>query len=291
MKSNTDAAGFGSKTVLNTLEEAVRFFCRHLVSLSGWYQPIDAKGKTTGETQFFSYSGFIISFKGVWNFVTAGHVLDELEQNLSDKTIKVSEFVLVDKFGLDSKSSLPIPFDYINAPKLPVYDKKAGLDFGLVILSPIYRGLLRANGIVPVTEEDWKNQPDEFSEKYIMLGLPQQFIKSKIIGSKSDERVIGSVVPAAISLTRLNEDLIDIPKTDYPRFIGKLPDKDYLIEDITGMSGGPIIGFNKTLDRYWIVAIQSSWLSERRITFGCPIPIFAKIVEDLINSAKKDDDQ
>src|SRR5688572_10310853 len=182
--------------VFHTLREAVRFFCRHLVSLSGWYRVVDSDGIPFGETRFFSYSGFIISIYGVWNFVTAGHILTELEQHLENKTIKVNNYVLVDRFGPDAKSSQPVPFDYANAAKLPVYDETAGLDFGLIVLSSYHCNLLKANGVVPVLEENWKNIPVELSDKYIILGLPQQLINSRVVNEQGNSRVIGSVSPA-----------------------------------------------------------------------------------------------
>lgn len=80
--------------VFNTLQEAIRFFCRHLVSLAGWYQLVDA-----------------------------------------------------DRFAPDAKSTQPIPFDYSNTAKLPVVDREAGLDFGLILLSRYYRNLLEADGV------------------------------------------------------------------------------------------------------------------------------------------------
>jgi hypothetical protein len=245
--------------VLNTLAEAVRFFCRHLVSLSGWYQTIDPNGNPTGQERFFSYSGFVISIQGVWNFVTAGHILIDLEQHLQNKTIKVRKYVLVDKFGPDAKSHDPIPFDYEKTPKLPVLDDEAGLDFGLIMLSPHYRNLLRANGIVPVLEEKWKNIPNDLLSKYIMIGLPQELIKTRVVGKKGNPRIIGSVAPVGIGIERLDFPPDDIPKTKYPRFVGKLGDAAIpSVSDINGMSGGPIIGFNKEWNQYWIVAVQSS---------------------------------
>ncbi len=269
--------------VFNTLEEAVRFFCRHLVSLSGWYQAVNSDGIPFGQTHFFSYSGFVISIQGVWNFVTAGHILLDLEEQLEKKTIKVHEYVLVDRFAPGAKSPDPIPFDYAKAHKLPVYDEEAGLDFGLIILSRYYCDLLKANGIVPVIEENWKNIPDELSDKYVMLGLPQQLIKTRVVSKIGKSGVVGSVSPAAVAIERLHELPDDILATNYPRFIGKFYDAKYQIEDITGMSGGPIIGFNKEWSNYWIVAVQSSWLPQRKITFGCLVSVFAQLVDDWLS--------
>jgi hypothetical protein len=262
-----------------SLQEVIRFFCRHLVSLSGWYQWVNSDGKPFGEKYFFSYSGFVISIQGVWNLVTAGHILEELEQSLKDKKIQITECSLVDIFGLNAASNIPIPFDYNHAPKFFIYNKEEGVDFGLVIIRSHYRDLLKTNGIVPIQEKDWKNIPDELASKHIMLGLPQYFIKTRVI----KERVVGSVAPAVIGVERIYDESL-VKK--YPQFIGKLSDTGYIVEDITGMSGGPILGFSKDWKKYWIVAVQSSWISDRRITFGCPVSFFTQIVEEFIAASE-----
>jgi hypothetical protein len=253
------------------------------VSLSGWYHPLDSDGKPIGQEQFFSYSGFPISIHGVWNFVTAGHILVDLEQHLQNRTIKVNRYVLVDRFGPDATSHDPIPFDYEKTPKLPVHDEALGLDFGLVMLRPLYRGLLMANGIVPVTEAKWRNIPDDLLSRYIMVGLPQELIRTRLIGGQGNSRIIGSVAPAGIGLERLDLPPDDIPKTKYPRFVGRLGEAvDSSVSDISGMSGGPIIGFNREWNQYWIVAVQSSWLPQRRIAFGCLVSVFANLVDEWL---------
>jgi hypothetical protein len=82
-------------------------------------------------------------------------------------------------------------------------------------------------------------------------------------------------------IDKLDDPPNDLQVTTYPRFVGKLSD-DLPLDTIKGMSGGPIFGFDQECSRYWIVAIQSSWLPERKITFGCPIRVFATIVEKML---------
>jgi hypothetical protein len=55
------------------------------------------------------------------------------------------------------------------------------------------------------------------------------------------------------------------------------------------MSGGPIFGFKKTEEglKYWIVAIQSWWDKKRRITFGCRVPTFARLLANEFEKAIK----
>ena len=59
------------------------------------------------------------------------------------------------------------------------------------------------------------------------------------------------------------------------------------IEDIDGMSGGPVFAVQftdaETL-RYWVVAIQSKWLPDSRIIAACPIQPLADAISESIAS-------
>lgn len=270
-------------------EEFVRFFSRHLVSLSGWYQFTSPNEKEPGQLQFFSYSGFIISFNGLWCLATAGHILENLEQHLRAGSIRVSRYALLDDFGPDVISHDPIPFDYVRAPKYHIYDREAGLDFALIGLGPYYQGLLQANGIVAVAEENWEKQHEVDFGKHMMIGLPQQAIEASTWKGEGKVHFEAFVRPMTIDIVKLNELPEGTRETRYPRFIGRI-DGELPLDDIGGMSGGPILGFSKTADKYWIVAIQSSWLSASKVVFGCPIPIIADIVEKMVAETPPDVD-
>ncbi len=268
-------------------EDFVRYFSRHLVSLSGWYHATRPNEEEAGQLQFFSYSGFIISFNGLWCLATAGHILEDLEQHLRDRTIRVVRYALLDDFGPDVISHDPIPFDYGRAPKYYINDREAGLDFALIGLGPYYQGLLQANGIVAVSHENWKKQHEVDFGKHMMIGLPQQAIEASSWKNQGKVHFEAFVRPMTIDVEKLNELPEDIRETRYPRFIGKITGA-LPIDDIVGMSGGPILGFSKEADKYWIVAIQSSWLSASKIVLGCPIIIIADFVEKMVAETAPD---
>jgi hypothetical protein len=84
-----------------------------------------------------------------------------------------------------------------------------------------------------------------------------------------------------IWVTRLAAPPPDVEPTPYDRFVGTVGDGG--VKDIDGMSGCPIFGFEKGReDRYWIVAIQNSWIRSRRIIFGTPLPVLAGFIEDAL---------
>jgi hypothetical protein len=262
-------------------EEFVRFFSRHLVSLSGWYYATSTKEEELSQPRFFSYSGFILSFNGLWCLATAGHILGDLERHLKVEAIRVTRYALLDDFGPNVISHDPIPFDYGRAPKYYINDKETGLDFALIGLGPYYQGLLHANGIIPVSEKTWEKQHEIEFGKYMMIGLPQKLIEASTWRKQGIVHFEAFVRPMTIEVEKLCEAPADTRETRYPRFIGKI-EGDLPLDDISGMSGGPILGFSKNADKYWIVAIQSSWLPESKIVFGCPIPVIAGFVEKMV---------
>ena len=271
-----------------SFEKAFRYFCRHLVSLSGWYYSNDPNDAEIKGVNFFAYSGFIFSINNNWFWGTAGHILEGLEFDLKNNSIKVKECFLVDCFGNEAISYDPIPFDYENSQKFFVNDIKAGLDIGFIPLSIYYQNLLKANGVIPIQEKNWIYQNQvEFSDHYIIIGLPKKLIKIENHTSLLNKELRAFLLPAMLPITRLDKFPNDLLETEYPRFVGKLKD-DLSVNYIKGMSGGPIIGFNKEKTRYWIVAIQSSKLDgsdldRNKIVFACPLPIFASLVENIIH--------
>ena len=262
-------------------EEFVRFFSRHLVSLSGWYYATSATEVELRQPRFFSYSGFILSIHGLWCLATAGHILGDLEQHLKDGSIRVTRYELLDDFGPDVISHDPIPFNYGRAPKYFINDKEAGLDFALIGLGQYYQGLLQANGIVPVSEENWNKQHEVEFGQHMMIGLPQKSIEASTWRKQGVVHFEAFVRPMTIDVEKLHEAPAGTRETRYPRFIGKIRG-NLPLDDIGGMSGGPILGFSKEADKYWIVAIQSSWLPESKIVFGCPIPVITEFVEKMV---------
>lgn len=254
---------------------AFKFFCRHLVALHGYWQPLTQAGEPSGGIQPFCYPGIILSIDGQWIFVTAGHTLRRIDDYLKYSNAKIVDCCLLDHFGPSPASLHGIPFNYSDAVTFPVHEVSDGLDYGLVSLNSNQQTLLAANNIVPISDKNWARQEEVEFDHHIMLGLPDVFTQGS------------TVSPTMMAVTQLDEVPRGVSATRYTRFIGQLDNRVDI--DIKGMSGGPIFGFKKgSRDRYWVVAIQSGWMPDRKITFGCPVPIFAGIVQGAYESALQD---
>ena len=258
----------------------LQFFCRHLVALCITYQQLNDKNKPINEVKFDATSGLIINIRGVYYFLTAGHILKNLEEALRSENVLIHGSVLADTFGPGAASSYPIPIDLLNEPKFYIDDEEEGLDFGIIMLRPYYIELLKKNGIVAIHEENWVKQGDLDFHGYAMLGFPREFVSTIQEKSKKNLQTVGVVSPTMIFFKKPSTPPENIKKTKYQRFIGEIR-QDIPIDSIEGMSGGPIFGFNlNSPSRYWVVAIQSAWLKDRKITIGCPLPVLANLLTE-----------
>lgn len=239
-----------------------RHLCNHLVALCILYRS-GKEFSNSSELNFFSCSGSIICIRGIYFFLTAGHTLEKIDKILQKGQIRIQNASLVDTFGSNAKFNKPIPFDFINEQRFFINDE--GLDFGLIVLRSYYADLLTKNGIIVIFEKNWIHQHEINFENYFMLGLPEEFIQKTI--PNSDFEPVVEVKPTLINLKHFDKPPNNIRSSKSPRFVGQL-DQKLQLSSIVGMSGGPIFGFYSNYLKYQIVAIQSSWLRDRLITFG-----------------------
>jgi hypothetical protein len=251
--------------------KTLQFFCRHLVGLCVIYE---IKNDETGKQHFAAFSGTLIIIAGQVHFLTAGHVLKVVDELRNNAMVEINRAVLADIFGGDKISDQPIPFVLTDARFFYIDNEEDGLDFGVMALDPYYVRLLAKNGVVALEEQNWIHQPKLNFDGYIMLGLPDEFA-SKTVLETGDAQVSPTMFP----VTRLAAPPPDRKPTRYAQFVGQI-DARIEIKSIVGMSGGPIFGFKfePSGTRYWIVAIQSSWLPDSRIVFACPLPTFASMM-------------
>lgn len=266
------------------------FLSRHLVSLGGTCMPLGEDGEPTGDAKPFVYAGFILSVRGVWCLVTAGHVMQYLENYRRDSRIGLAGYVLSDRFGPEVNFQNDIPFDYQRRKKFHIDDEKTGLDFGFIVLSSYYRGLLEKNNISPVPEVDWAQQQKLEFDSYLMLGFQQDFIEPHPNESN------GEVMPVIAGVIDMDVTKMDsVPEgyeTIYPRFVGRVSSGVFnLPSGVIGMSGGPIFGlrFAENSYSYSVVAVQSCMLRDNRIIFGCPSSVFMPMIEEKLTTMDIDE--
>jgi hypothetical protein len=261
------------------MQQAIKFFCDRLVALTVDLEDLDASGTRTG-VRFMAFSGTVMEFAGVWCLLTAGHILRDLDVGTRMKKFNVLKCDIVDAFGTAPVSVQPIPFDLTTQPMFYIVDAAVGVDFGLIPLRSLFAKQMRANGIVALGRENWSEQHRVgMLDGFLLVGLPATYVEPQT----REGDVAGTVrfAPTVVPLSRRAEPHEDSKPTMLTRFCGDFSRAIDL--DIDGMSGGPIFGFASDPLRFWIVAIQESWLRPYKVVYGCPLPIIGIMVEFAIS--------
>ncbi|WP_271554937.1 hypothetical protein [Bradyrhizobium sp. CCBAU 45394] len=253
----------------------LEFFCRHLIGLGVTYRHKNAEDASM-PARFSVSSGTLISIHGLICFLTAGHVLKALDKLRTHDQVEVESASLVDTLGWKRVSNVPIPFDLKNARLFYIDDVEDGLDFGVIMLEAHHVGLLAKNGVIALGEENWNRQHTVRFDGFAMLGFPEEYTSQRVSASGD-----GTVSPVMFGIKRLEAPPSDRASTRYPQFVAQI-NPELPLKSVEGMSGGPIFGFRQDGEelRYWVVALQSSWDRQRRITYGCDLPLLASLMTE-----------
>ena len=102
----------------------------------------------------------------------------------------------------------------------------------------------------------------------------------------SDDGLVAGCQPVLISVERLHPSDVEGVHAD-TWFVGRIP-PEVEIQDIKGMSGGPIYGLRKSETGQWsynVIALQSWWRKKSRTTFGCSLPAFAEALHGVMSES------
>jgi hypothetical protein len=260
----------------------VTYFCKHVVSL-GWYEgKTNSKGDFTSEPEYHGASAFILFVGDLPCLVTAGHVLTDRTEG-QEKGIDAKQMSIIDGWATNSPER--IPFDFFDAPALCDYNQETGIDAAVIAL-PDNTWQLLSKTTTPFTRENWIHQEGMKFDAYAMVGFPLEFAEQVREKSQGMNSVTTYRPPALISLTEI-ERPEKIAETTYPRFFGRLAEiSREQISQLTGMSGGPIFGFNKNNEgrlQYWPMAIQSGFLENSRIITAGRLATVGKLIDEWLD--------
>jgi hypothetical protein len=256
-----------------------RYVGRHLTAIGGVCIWLDPSGAPLGTQSGVCFSGFVVEIDGIWYVITAGHILG---QNFGDlvknKSIVIDDCKFVDFLGMDAKTETPTHFSWYDISKFHLCDQDLGLDHGVFRLEESQARSMWTNGVVALSEANWIEGDTINAQQFMVFGFPTEELTSEQDGDVVTE--YGRTCVAGLTpCPRPPHE----PPTSYPQFVGKL--NSHEPNDMDGFSGGPIFRYrleNGNL-RYWLHAIQSAWLPDDRITFGCPMTIVAEHIRANIN--------
>lgn len=263
--------------VSSVYSRGVRFFQRHVVPIQFAFTP-----SSGGKPHYALITSFLVSVRGVWLLLTAGHCIDDVQENL-DRGCSLTCW-LVDCAGAGAKHREMLPFDWKGAEPARLF-KDSNIDIGVVWVPELIRAALAANKVEPFTEEAWDHDPPSPVEAYLMMGIPAELAKPA--------SPISSLTPVAL--------LVVPADSQPPEMDNELPGRWYGhvdvvpgLSDITGMSGGPILAVARGSDgsqRYWLFAMQSAWHRQSRAIAAWPtrsaLQALAELIEDSAASSSE----
>ncbi len=253
----------------------IQYFGRHLVALCVSTRFGNEKDR------FSAFPGTLIRVDQHIFWITAGHNLKHLYESISHPNVTLNSAVLADSFGAAYRSSKPVPIDLKNSARLYIDDDALGLDFGAILIHPHHERLIAANGIEILDENRWNHQSKIEYFGYLLLGLPEEYTSEFVPPSGAAE-----LSPTIISIQKSPREG-ELQNKEYSRLIGNAS-KRLPLDSLKGMSGGPVFGFAGDINelRYWVVALQSSWLPADGTIFACPIPVLTDLLTRYIRGDK-----
>lgn len=227
------------------------------------------------------FSGFIVDIRGLWFYVTAGHILRNIQASL-DSGGEFSIWRLGDQTAGNEFKDTAIPFDFDIDKWAVIEDESLGLDYAVTPLNEMYCRLLNAGGVVPIGNDAWGDHLMEH-DQWVLVGVPSQSVTY-------DGHNVIVARPAMIPVTAAEMPELAGSKAQN-QFYGYLhQDSQSIVEDIDGMSGGPIFAIKWINEKlhYVVIGIQSGWYSQSRVIAACPFSSLGHALEEFVDTVARE---
>lgn len=259
---------------MNTFTDCIaKSIGRHFVSLSCvQHAPV------SGDMRIHLFSGFVVDVAGEWFYVTAGHILRDIEKAL-DAGSTFDVWRLGDQTAGNRFNNTAVPYAFELANWFVLEDAGVGLDYATVHLGGLYRQQLEAGGVTAIARNGWSDYLVEH-DHWALVGIP-----SETVSYDGKTIITARFVMAPLHVT-------DVPplaeQKAQNQFYAKLADgSEQFVSDVVGMSGGPIFML-KHADGAWVynvIGVQSGWYPASRIVAACPFSVFGHALEPVVEDA------
>jgi len=253
---------------------------RHFVALDIVQETCGKEKKQIAGT----VSGCLLDLGETLFYLTAGHVLKQLNTNIQAGAARIVIARFVDRFGPRVPKEQLLPFEYVPRRAIAMYEEEYDVDFGLIILDDLYRNIFNSSGKLPITEKDLlESDVGPHCDEFGVLGVPEEFSTFRDTGRSFARSVTTALIPVEV----IHEGTLSHATGRAPRLQGRVRN-DAKLKSLKGTSGGPVFGFTRSKpDKYFIVGIQSAWDRSTRTAYICPLqviwlflgPVAAKIRE------------
>lgn len=247
---------------------------KHFVTLSF----VQTSGKPPKETSHI-ISGFILSCAGQWFYITAGHAIEAIK-------ILHSAGAIFDRWRLSDATAggeypdKALPYDFDIDDWAFINEHETGADCAAIPITGITRMGLEAGGVKPLEENAWMNAGEPF-DQWLLYGTPSETVEY------NEESVI-TARTVMVAAKQCDPPSNTIAPKDQLLYAKLIDDSINVVNDIDGMSGGPIFGVQHIPEgfRYSIIGIQAGWYKHQRMLVICPIADFASQLLECVKSAQ-----
>jgi len=257
------------------LADRFDLFTRHLIAAV--LNISDPTGKQPPRREILP--GILLRCRNRSFYLSAGHMLEGIEEGIRTGNMKVDNAVFVDSFGPKAPHPRPVPFGFADLPRYYVNNSQLGLDIGLIELTPFayhFLPLFEVNKIMPIEEDHWTGQDLRAFAEFYVLGFPKNLHEGFFAYDKP-----AVMRPALIPLEWIQDPSEEVTKGRKALFCGRFSEK--LEVSIEGASGGPIFGVKTKPElQYQVVAMQFAQRAHDRIAIGCVMPFIGLLLTKWI---------
>jgi len=224
----------------------------------------------------FVFSGFLVEARGVWFYITAGHIVRDIRKAL-DYGVSFDRWRLDDQTAGNRFNGAAIPYDFRIERWLVIEDDSVGLDYAAVAIESLYCMALEAGGALPLSKDTWGDHVTEH-DHWALVGIPSETVEYDQITAIAAKVVV-------IPLEEASEPAAAGPKAQN-QFYARITDPGN-VKNVDGMSGGPVFAlkFVEGHWRYTVIGIQSGWYPDRKVIAACPFSSLGAALEDIVDTA------
>ena len=142
---------------------------KHFVTLSCVQHP-----SSNSPEKLHVFSGFIVDVLGEWFYITAGHILRDINTALAAGSL-FDIWRLGDQTAENQFNGTAVPYDFDSRTWLAIYDEIRGLDYAAVHLGNFYRRQLEAGGVIAIPKNSWGDHVTE-SNHWVLMGIPSETV-------------------------------------------------------------------------------------------------------------------
>jgi len=248
------------------LECLVKTFERHMLGLV-----ILVPGSKPDCPKREVFTGMLLDYHGLTFWLTAGHVIRELDKIRRAYAREQTTAVWYDRCDRREASGIPTELTSMKWCALQSH----GVDVGVAHLDSYYVELIRANeDRVFLTPQVWQGPEESKPDGYALVGFPAEHVSLRSMVPQGQGFTVNVDCALACVPVRQIERKVADRSTNFWRdehaFYGELVDmgdKQMPLGSVVGMSGGPIFSVSSEATdlRYHLVAIQSAWLPSPRL--------------------------